>query len=301
MSLKIFRRYGWAIYLFIGALALIMFLLATFVFIEGQVNNLLTNLSAELLGVAFLFFLVNQFFQYDPEGESQRQLNLHISKMGELLEKATDKMTSFQIFPTRKATLDSSVAALEKNQWERMRVFAPVGLWEKDENKTQWLEAIAKHAKTKRVREVWGVFGLPPITRYGTTRPFDDVVQDLKHTRKLLGVFQELGNVELHFYPPSAASVGVGAIILENMDKTGGDVAFGLASHGSEEVVDTGFGIDDNQLFFLARDWFDGRIFHKATRNFILHDEDKSIDERWAGIVEAWYGKEYLSDHEKSH
>jgi hypothetical protein len=85
--------------------------------------------------------------------------------------------------------------------------------------------------------------GLPPISRYDKARPPSEIAEDLEYMRKMPGVFGRLENVELHYYPPSAASVAVGAIILESMDKASGELAFGLASHTSEEVVDTGYGV----------------------------------------------------------
>jgi hypothetical protein len=217
------------------------------------------------------------------------QTQNELRELKNALMEATEKIGRPPIYPTRKATLDASIVALERSPWEKMRIFAPVGLWQKDDDKKHWLEAIAKHAGAKRVREVWAVFGLPPISRYGNERTPNEISEDLEYMRKILNVFVRLKNVEFHYYPPAGASVGVGAIILESLDKTGGELAFGLASHGSEEVVDTGFGMDNQALFAISRQWFDDKIFRRATGNFILHDASKSLQERWSGIVEAWY------------
>lgn len=297
------RRFGWAVYLFVGALAIIMFLAATSMTArEGPFSDLLLNLSADLLGVALIFFLVRQFFLWRPEDEQWKQLDSQLSKMSRVLEQAKDVVPAVQILPTRKAVYDLGISVLEDGQWEKVRIFAPVGLWREDEDKRQWLEAVAKHAKPGgRVKTVWGVFGLPPKTKDGETRPYDHVVEDLNHARKTLGLFGNLKNVVLHYYPPFHAAVGLGAIIFENVEKTGGELAFALSTHSHETVIDAGFGVNNKELFFIARQWFDEQIFLKATRMFILHDDDKSIEERWANIVETWYGKEYLPNNRFEH
>jgi hypothetical protein len=172
-------------------------------------------------------------------------------------------------------------------------VFAPVGLWREDELKTKWLEMLAESARTGKVETVWGVFGLPPIRRDGKTIPQSQVAKDLEHAKQVLSHFNGLKNVHLHFYPPAYASVGFGAIIFQRRDNTG-QVAFGLATHEHEEVLDTGFGIDNDQILSFALDWFDDRIFWKATSAFILQDDSIPLIERWDDVVRAWYGEDYL-------
>ncbi len=289
MDQKKLHRFRWAVYLFVGALAIILFFVGTFIAVETHLSDLLLSLSAELLGVALIFFVVNQFFLLRPEDEQREAL----SKVSRLLDQAT-RMTTVQLLPTPEAVFDFGIAALENKQWEKLRIFAPVGLWRESEGKKRWLHAVAQHARTGSVKTVWAVFGLPPVSRKGETRPCSQVAEDLKYVRETLDVFSDLRNVTLHFYPPFPASVGFGTLIFESTERTGGELAFGLSSHIHEEVIDTGFCVNNSALFFTAREWFDQQIFWKATGKFVLHNEDKSLEERWTNIVETWYGKKYL-------
>src|SRR5690606_21622796 len=113
-----------------------------------------------------------------------------------------------QFFPTRTSVYDLGCRTLENFHWQRLRIFAPVGLWEKNEQKGGWLSAVAKSAAEKRVGSIWGVFGLPPVQRSGKSRPVDDVVRDLIRSRKALEPLNNISNIYLHFYPPFPASVG---------------------------------------------------------------------------------------------
>lgn len=290
MDKKKLRRFRWAVYLLIGALAIILYFVGFLIAAESPLGNLFLSLAAELLGVALIFFIVNQFFVLPPQEDEQREV---LRKVSHLLDEAT-RMTAVQFLPTPKAIFDWAIATLENDQWEKLRIFAPVGLWRESEGKKRWLQAVAQHAKTGGVKAVWAVFGLPPKTRKGETRPYSQVAEDLKYVREILDVFNDSKNVTLHFYPPFPASVGFGVLVFESTERTGGELVFGLSSHTHEEVVDTGFSVNNKELFFTAREWFDEQIFWKATGKFVLHNVDKSLEERWTDIVETWYGRKYL-------
>lgn len=286
-----YRRFGWAVYLFVAALAIILFLLA-FRVVDELYKGLLLGLAVQLLGVAFLFFLL-QFFQQDPGEVLEEKIELRLGKMTELQEKIDERIKGdIDIFPTRQSIWDASLNIIARSQWDKVRIFAPVGLWRPDKSKAEWLKQIALCADetSLRVGTIWAVYGLPPKSRYGEERGAGEIIKDLQYFREVLNVFKNLKNVELHYSPPTHSSIGLGALIIENRALTGGIVAFAMASHGHEEVVDAGFGVNTQQeLFFLARAWFDDKIFRKATAKFILHDVEKSIEERWPSIVHRWY------------
>ena len=295
MEKSFFRRFGWAIYLLIFVIAVAIFF-ARLNWTEGEtlvdsIPDLLLNLSSELIAIALIFFLVNQIFEWKPQEEHQRQQAYHLSEIRSTLEQLKNKVFPY---PSRRAIYDASVNTLKSDHWKKVRVFAPVGLWREDKAKQDWLKELGESAKTGNIETVWGVFGLPPLSKDGKARPRDQVIKDLNYAKQVLNVFDNSKNVHLHFYPPTHASVGIGAIIFQRKDNSG-QVAFGLSSHEHEDVVDTAFGIDDDRVYSFALDWFDDRIFWKATGAFVLQDDAISLTERWTDIVEAWYGNDYLN------
>jgi hypothetical protein len=285
------RRLGNAVYALIFVLAIVLFLLQ-FVIQDGPTRNLFLNLSSELIGAALIFFLVKQAFGYDPEEQRQRQQEHFLTQLSNILtQQATRELT---VYPSRRSIYDSLINMLKGDHWKKVRIFAPVGLWREDELKKKWLEALAQSARTEKVETVWAIWGLPPLQKDGKALPKNQVVKNLEYMKQMLEQFSGLGHVSIHFYPPSYASVGLGAAIFERKDSTC-EFAFALASHEHEDVVDTGFAIDNKEVFSFALDWFDDRIFWKATSAFVLQDDSLSLTERWDDIVKAWYGEDYLS------
>lgn len=284
---RLVRRLGSAIYAFIFALAVVFFLLQLGTNDE-LLRSLFLNLSCELIGAALIFFLVKQVFGYDDEEWRQGQQEYLLGELENRLSKR-----ELTLYPSRRSIYDSGINALKSDHWKKVRVFAPVGLWREDELKKKWLEALAESARVGKLETVWGVFGLPPTKKDDKVLPPSQVVGNLEYVKQVLGLFNGLKNVRLHFYPPSDASIGFGVLIFQRKDNTG-NVAFCLASHEYEDVVNRGFGIDNDQVFSYAIDWFDDRIFWKATNAFVLQDDSTSLMERWNDIVKKWYGEDYL-------
>jgi hypothetical protein len=290
-EVSFFHRLGNAVYLLIFALAALLFLLQYFVS-EAALKDLLINLAAGLAGVAFVFFMVNQTLGFDREAERLRKIEGIETGLTLLMNKATE--SELTIYPAREVIFNISIETLNQHDWQIVRVFAPVGLWNEDEDKTRWLESLAKHASAKQVRQVRAVFGLPPTSKYNLPVSRQELEKNLKHARRILSNFNGLRNVSLNYYPPTHASVGLGAIVFE--DENGkGRIAFGLASAENEEVVDRAFGIDNDRIFIYAQSWFDDRIFRKATGSFVLQDDSRTFNEGWNKAIETWYGANYLS------
>lgn len=196
-------------------------------------------------------------------------------------------------YSSRDELYSNAISNLNSGNWKTIRIFAPVGLWKKDDDKRRWLNELAEHASDGTVEEVWAVFGLPPKTEVENgiekSRDAERISEDLEYVQETLSIFNGMTNVRLQFYPPAHASVGLGSIIFEKKDGTG-QVAFALASHTDAEVVDTCFIIDDREVYSFALTWFDRRIFIGATSAFVLQDSTHSFKERWPKNVETWYG-----------
>ncbi len=283
---NLLRRYNWAVYLFLLALAIIIFYGHLHWTQDQSIKNLLLNISSELIVITLVFFLVKQFFQI---GQDNQKL------VEQIKTTLTETPKEVIVYPTRDSLYNSAIAILKGDHWKRIGVFAPVGLWREDPSKAEWLSALAETVETEGVETVRGVFGLPPRRRDGKARSRDEIQQDLRYTKDKLSKFDEMTNVCLHFFPPAEASVGLGIIIFQSKDNSG-KVAFALSSHEHEEVVDAAFGIDNDEVFSFVMDWFNDRIFQKSVNAFILQDDVRSFSTRWKDIVTKWYGGDYWDD-----
>lgn len=288
------QRYSWAIYLIIVLIGIIMIFVGKDLDPNDYKRDVLLNIGAGMVGVSIVFIVVDQLFLWTPQKDKEKQLEEKVVRATQLLEDAKLAMTDIQLYPTRSAVYEAGCLALKKYQWQRLRIFAPVGLWEKSETKKEWLRVVACHARKKNVKSVWGVFGLPPKERKNDPISYEQVIDNLIQARIALDVFNGMSNVELHFYPPFPASVGLGVLIFETVDSLGGELAFALSSQGDEETIDSGFGIDNRPLFLVAKQWFDDQIFLKATGKFILQELDTPLEQRWEYVIKNWYGKKYL-------
>jgi len=76
MPSDLFRRFGWAVYLLLLALAVIIFYGQLHWTKDAAIKSLLLNISSELIVITLVFFLVNQFFQYPPEERRQKEESL---------------------------------------------------------------------------------------------------------------------------------------------------------------------------------------------------------------------------------
>lgn len=315
------RRFGWAVYLLVGALAVVIFLVAGYVPKESVIHDLMINLSATLLAVMLVFFLVDQFFQWKPEYEQLKQLcdqqDKQLRTLGEVLQGVAENLQTFKmrevdILPTREDVYASLSDSSHHDKWTKVRLFAPVGLWGRDSLKKGWLTELVQWvcSSSSEPREAWCVYGLPPAE--GEGRSIDEVRRDLEYARELMDVLdhssaneeatrERMKQIVIHYYPPFPSSVGLGVCLFEKKEKNGGLLAFALTTHRGQEIVDWGFSLNNDKLFLKVSDWFDHKIFAKETGQFVLQDEHKSVRERWADVVRDSYGEKYLTASEVQH
>lgn len=95
------RRFGWAIYLFILACSLILALIGIFIIKEGPYQSLSLNLAADLFVVSAIFFIIDQFFLWNPRDEQLKDLEARLQKVDKVLEKVENivEKTSMQASP----------------------------------------------------------------------------------------------------------------------------------------------------------------------------------------------------------
>jgi len=92
MDKNTFRRFGWAVYLSIALIAFILILLAAYEFEVGTTHDYLLNFSAELLGVAVIFFFVYQFFRWSPEEEQHKEQERLLNNFKNQLEQTQTEL-----------------------------------------------------------------------------------------------------------------------------------------------------------------------------------------------------------------
>ena len=250
-----------------------------------MVSNLLLGVSANLIVVALVFFVVEQFFQFRTEERIISQIRVAIkselSQWERSIPVTLDRSELFQI----------SREILERERWSDLKIFAPVGLWKPNSEKYYWFEAIANCAKSGSVERVEAVFGLPPMRKDDMDVKPEEIEVNLKHAFFMLKKFDRILDFTIRYYPPAEASVGVGALIFSKRNSTG---MIALAySRNSGEVVDSGFTLADESVFELVNEWFDKRIFGKVTQSFVLQSENSSLLDNWENTVELWYGEDY--------
>lgn len=75
------QRYVLAVYIIIALIAIILYLLSEFYIENGNVHDLIINLSSELIGVVIIFFIVNQLFFIDFDGDVTTRFEKVISDL----------------------------------------------------------------------------------------------------------------------------------------------------------------------------------------------------------------------------
>jgi hypothetical protein len=83
---SVFVWYGRAVYFGIGALSVVFILLASFVVQEGPLHGVLINVGSGLLTAAFVFFLVSEYFRYDPHENYWKQVELKLNDIETVLK-----------------------------------------------------------------------------------------------------------------------------------------------------------------------------------------------------------------------
>jgi len=288
---NLLQRLGNAIYALMLAGALLLLLVAFFLFKDNPVwQSFSLNLAAGLVQVTLVYYLVERVFGFNPKRHEEHTLARLVTQLEKNISRAQSDVA---VFPHRMSIYQTAIETVKAEHWKEIRIFAPVGFWREDEYKTAWLQELASQAAKGGVETVSAVYGLPPKELDGKPIPKEEVLRNLANARKVLGYFDGQKNVSIRFYPPTQASVGFGALIFQSNNREG-QTAFALCSHTHEDLIDNGFATYNADVFMNALEWFDKRIFHTAVRSFVLQDERRSISQTWSNVVEAWYGKDYL-------
>lgn len=185
-----------------------------------------------------------------------------ISALDLAISEAPDKLTNIYPYNERDKLYDAAIATLKSKKWYQVSIYSPVGVWEDNQKKKDWLEAVAKEARKGNVANVEGIFGLMPLTNNRGRKSDEEFQMELERAKEALAPFKEIDNVTLRWTKPSSSSIGFGIIIFQgvrgNLD---GIIAFGFATKGKNDYVDGGFGMSYHpEVFPLVTDWFSKRL-----------------------------------------
>jgi hypothetical protein len=180
--------------------------------------------------------------------------------------------------------------ALQEGKWQRVYIYAPVGLWDMSKEKDPWLKDLQQALIDKRVKRFRGVYGLPPNEAAAWARAKDR-----------LQLFRETPRTEIHYLPPQdrehpTAAPGLGWIIFENTDEKRYKVIFAFVGHATEEGYErNGFAIQNEQIVPIVASWFDQQLFDPKSHCFVLRGRDPDsadfvkFDEVLASIEQRYY------------
>jgi hypothetical protein len=89
---------------------------------------------------------------------------------------------------------DLARTTLRRENWTRVRIYAPTGIWAESSPKEAWFECLRRASETQKIEEFWAVFGLP------ASKPAFDL-----HGRRRLRMFKDTPDTRLHYLPPPDA------------------------------------------------------------------------------------------------
>lgn len=154
---------------------------------------------------------------------------------------------------------------LGKGDWQRIYLYAPVGVWMESEYKDAWLNDLTTALHSGQVKQCWGVYGLPPKSKAAAWHAHGD---------RRLKRFINAEHTELHYLPaedarhPGAAR-GQGIIVLESAGNPA-DYTTIFLFIGDDPESRGGFMIEDQVIGKIIAKWFESQVFHGCSAKYIL-------------------------------
>lgn len=210
--------------------------------------DFLLNLAAGAITVPLIYFFA-RFLFYDPN--SPTIIPFSVSDEDYFLK--AQKLLS---------------ETVTKNPDTDVRIYAPVGIWFKNEGKDSWLKTLRHLAKEKKIY-LKAVFALPP----------GDEPNNLAMER--LRSFQDKPSVEIHYLPPTLnpceefyfAAPGLGIIII-NEDQA----LFGFSAKVKDQPVSTGYLIKGEKAVKNVVAWFDSQVWPHEIGSHMLISNGREMD-----------------------
>lgn len=177
--------------------------------------------------------------------------------------------------------------ALQEGKWNRVYIYAPVGLWDESDEKDKWLKALQKALQDHQITEFRAFYGLPPNEQLLWTR-----------AKERLRLFRDTIPTELHYLPPqdTTAAPGLGAIIFENRRENRYKVIFAFVGQVIEGgFVRSGIAIQNEDIVLNIAGWFDRQLFDIKNHCYVLRGQDPDgagfakFDDVLASIEQRYY------------
>ena len=173
-------------------------------------------------------------------------------------------------------------ARLGKGDWQRICLYAPVGIWMESEYKDKWLKDVIAALRNGEVQQCWGVYGLPAKSEAAAWHA---------HGARRLKLFIDVEHTQLHYLPaedarhPGAAR-GQGIILMESgSEPTEYTTIFLFIGDNSESRG--GFMIEDTVIGKTLAKWFDSQVFNGCSANYLLRPLQQYKGQSPAAFMEA--------------
>jgi len=260
----------------------ILFLLSTFVlymfFFMRQAETKLNNLSNSIGKV------ITVEEKLDTLIHNQNTAIKSDEKI-EVLLKALDATNKYELLVNPEDIFLYGIRAIENSMassgWDKVRIYAPVGLWDTSRVKDQWLEKVQTSLGDQQanaigyVKAFRAVYGLPSSRE-----------SYFAYAKRRLELFKNTKDTQIHYLPPEdqehpCHAPGIGAIIFENRSDQRYEVVFAFVNNVTENTfLRSGFVIKDKEIGRLLADWFDEQAFGDASQNFVLRGRDPKDHDR---------------------
>ncbi len=212
-----------------------------------------------LLSAMFIFLLVEKWRDKQRIGEIVRgEVGAVIKPLVITIQEKSRPMIPAPIIGQDRLFQEAVKTLNDQNrQWEHIRIYAPVGLWDSTSEKTQWFKALASALESGKLGELRVLFGLPPKDRF--------LELNLENAKKALEIFKDPPHATIYCIPPAQggvnAALGLGMVIFDEEL-----LVLGFARNEQSTVIDTAVVIDQNDVVKRAREWFDSQVW-RSFRN----------------------------------
>lgn len=151
--------------------------------------------------------------------------------------------------------------------WERVCIYAPMGIWMESEPKDKWLTELKGALSKGEVKQCWGVYGLPPKSQAADWH---------RHGDRRLRLFVDEPRTRLHYLPPEddrhpGAARGLGVLIFESADALHYKTIYLFMGDSPESRG--GYMIDDRGIGRTVIRWFDSHVYHGCSEKYVLRPE----------------------------
>ncbi len=238
-------------------LSMYIFMAATFACGVASilVGIIVSVLAAIVVLVSGILLLLLTFVWYQVGATRQMQMLLEAEKI--------------ETIELPEGIFRQGISALERGRmrggWRKVRIYAPVGLWDPSQVKTDWLVALQSALEREQVQSFSGVYALPP-----------DKLSFDTYAKGRLELFENTPNTTVHYLPPEddahpTSAAGLGTIIFADPSTDRYEVIFafvGEITGGS--MLRSGFVVRDQRIGRLVAEWFDTQILNDKSRTYVL-------------------------------